>query len=604
MRVALGIHGYDLEKAFETYELMSLKYFTHATPTLFNAGTPRGNLSSCFLLGMDDSIEGIFGTVTNIAYISKWAGGIGVHLSGIRAKGSLIRGTNGLSDGILPLCLLLNREAKYINQGGKRQGSVACFLEPWHSDINDFLELRLPNGDEERRARDLFLALWIPDLFMKRVLEKGKWSLMCPDECPGLPENYGEKFEELYIKYENEGRFKKQIDAIELWNKILASQIETGLPYMLYKDTCNIKSNQKNLGTIRSSNLCSEIIEYSDGKEIAVCNLASICLPRFIETNAKGEKFYNFDKLIQISKIITYNLNKVIDINFYPVESAKISNLKHRPIGIGVQGLADVFNIMGMPFGSEEARLLNKQIHESIYYGSLYESCELSKINGPYETFTGSDFSKGILQFDYWNINKDQLMFKDKWNDLKEEIIKYGTRNSLLTALMPTASTAQIMANSEAFEPYMSNTFVRSTLAGEFVIINQNLVMDLLKLGIWSDKIRKQIIFNTGSIQTIMDIPAHIREIYKTAFEIKQRDIIQQSIDRGAFVDQSQSLNLFMGKPDNNILSSAHFFGWKNGIKTGMYYLRNKPAVLPLQFGLDVEKKEKDDKPECLMCSA
>lgn len=591
MRVAIGIHGYDLDSAFETYDLMSQKYFTHATPTLFNSGSRRQQNSSCFLIGMEDNIEGIFKTISNIAHISKWAGGIGVHLSAIRGKGSLIRGTQGTSDGIIPLCLLLNREGKYINQGGKRNGSIACYLEPWHCDIFEFCELRKNTKDEDSKARDLFLALWVSDIFMRRVEENGVWSLMCPDECPHLVSTHGEEFERLYIKYETDGRFKRQVKARDLWYHILDCQIETGMPYMLYKDHANKKSNQQNLGTIRSSNLCAEIIEYSNGtNETAVCNLGSICLPMFIDTDKDGNKTYNYEKLLYVSKVLTKNLNKIIDNNFYPIEEAKYSNLKHRPIGVGVQGTADVYNILGLPFGSEKAREINKKIFETIYYGTLVASNELAKTDGAYETFHGSPFSKGLLQYHLWGLTEKDLLMGYDWNGLVDNIKKYGTRNSLLTALMPTASTSQIMKNVESFEPYMSNVFVRSTLAGDFIVINENLINDLIKLNIWSDDVRKKIIIFNGSIKDIPEIPEHIKNVYKTAFEISLKDIITQSIERGPFVDQSQSMNLFMDKSNFDKLSSAHFYGWKNGIKTGMYYLRTRPAVDPIQFGIDIEE--------------
>jgi ribonucleoside-diphosphate reductase alpha chain len=622
MRVALAMWGGNLERVFETYDNLSLKYFTHATPTLFNSGTNRQQMSSCFLLGVGDNIEGIFKTITNTAYISKWAGGIGIHLTAIRAKGSLIRGTNGRSDGIIPLCVLLEKEGRYINQGGKRNGSIAIYLEPWHADVFDFIELRQPNGDENMRARDLFLALWTPDIFMKRVLEDGVWSLMCPDQCPGLVDSHGDSFEKLYLRYEQEGKFIKQVKAMDLWNKIIECQIQSGMPYLLYKDHANNKSNQQNLGTIRSSNLCAEVIEYSDDDEIAVCNLASICLPQFINYDENNNPYYNFNKLMEISSLCTRNLNRIIDINYYPVQTAKSSNAKNRPIGIGIQGLVDVYNIFGYSFGSDEAKLLNKKIFETIYYGALKESNELAKEYGPYETFTGSPMSEGKLQYHLWGIKDEDLLMGYNWKFLAEDIKINGVRNSLLTALMPTASTAQIMGNCESFEPYHSNIFVRETLAGEFIVVNKNLMRDLIKEGIWSEKIRKKIIIDNGSIQNISEIPQKYKDIYKTAFEIKLKDIIDQSADRGIFIDQSQSLNLFMGESDRNKLHSAHIHSWKRGLKTAMYYLRSKPATDPINFGLDIEeikelKKEMGDKKEkickwrpgvklseCDMCSA
>ena len=590
MRVALAMWGGNLDRVFETYDNLSLKYFTHATPTLFNSGTNRQQLSSCFLLGMGDNIEGIFKSISNVAFISKWAGGIGIHLTSIRAKGSLIRGTNGKSDGIIPLCVLLEKEGRYINQGGKRNGSIAIYLEPWHADVFDFIELRQPNGDENMRARDLFLALWTPDLFMKRVLENGMWSLMCPDQCPGLANNHGEKFEELYLKYEKEGRYMKQVRAMELWNKIIECQIQSGMPYLLFKDHANNKSNQKNLGTIRSSNLCAEVIEHSDDNDIAVCNLASICLPRFIKTDSEGKLFYDFEKLVEISRLCTRNLNRIIDINYYPVHSAKETNNRNRPIGIGIQGLVDVYNIFSYPFGSQEAKTLNKKIHESIYYGALLESNELAKEFGPYETFEGSPMSEGLLQYHMWGLKNEDLLMGYDWDSLVESIKTYGVRNSLLTALMPTASTAQIMGNCESFEPHHSNIFIRETLAGEFIVVNKNLMKDLIKDNLWSEKIRKKIVIDNGSIQNISEIPQKYKDIYKTAFEIKLKDIIDQSADRGVFVDQSQSLNLFMGESDRNKLHSAHVHSWKRGLKTGMYYLRSRPATDPINFGVDVEE--------------
>lgn len=590
MRLAIGIHGYNLDSAFETYELISQRYFTHATPTLFNAGTKRPQMSSCFLSGMADSIESIFETISELAYISKWSGGIGIHLSGIRAKGSIIRGTNGKSDGIVPLCIVLNWVARYINQGGKRNGSIAAYLEPWHADIFEFVELRSNKGSESLRARDLYLAIWTCDLFMKRAENNEMWSLMCPDQCPGLNTTHGEEFEKLYTQYESEGKYVKQVKAIDLWKHIMTSHIETGFPYMLYKDNANKKSNQKNLGTIRSSNLCAEIIEYSDEHETAVCNLASICLPRFIIENEDGTKSYNFKKLGEVTRVCVRNLNNVIDRNFYPTPKTKRSNMRHRPMGIGVQGLADLYNMMSYPFNSDEAKLLNKQIFETIYYHALDESKECARLHGrSYETFKDSPLSKGIYQFNMWGLEEKDLLMGFDWEKLTCEIKKYGVRNSLLTALMPTASTSQIMANSECIEPYMSNIFVRSTLAGDFIVVNKNLMKDLDKLGLWTEDIRKKLLIYNGSVQQIKEIPSNIKEIYKTAFEMSLKGVISQSADRGPFICQSQSLNLFIDKPDFDILNTALWSGWKMGLKTGMYYYRSVPAVNPIAFGVDVD---------------
>jgi ribonucleoside-diphosphate reductase alpha chain len=584
MRLALTIHKTNLEKVFETYNLISNRYFTHATPTLFNAGTMRQQLSSCFLLGIDDNIENILLQIGQIGIISKWAGGIGIHLSSIRSMGSDICGTNGISNGIIPLCIFMDKEAKYINQGGKRPGSIACYLEPWHADVFDFCSLRLQNsGTEDTRARDLFLALWIPDLFMKRVENDEIWSLMCPNECKNLNKVHSEEFEKLYISYESKGQYKKQIKARELWKHIMSCQIESGFPYMLYKDSINKKCNQKNLGTICSSNLCCEITEYSDGQETAVCNLASICLPKFIENGT-----YNYEKLEEVTRVIVNNLNKLIDVNYYPSENAKKSNLKNRPIGIGIQGLADVYNILDIPFNSTEAEKLNKLIFETIYYASISESNKLAIIYGPYDTFDGSPFSEGKLQFHLWNVDENDLSGRYDWKQLTENVMMHGTRNSLLTSLMPTASTSQIMSCSEGFEPIMSNLYIRTTMAGEFVCINENLIKKLIEKNIWNDDIRKLIIINNGSIQNIKQIPNDIKNVFKTAYEIPLQSIIKQSCDRGIFIDQSQSMNLFMKEPNFDILNSAHFYGWSNGIKTGMYYLRTSPAVNPIHFGIDV----------------
>jgi ribonucleoside-diphosphate reductase alpha subunit len=585
MRVAIGIHGFNLKSVIETYNWLSKRYFTHATPTLFNSGTNHPQLASCFLLGIADTLKNIFEQQKEMAMISKWAGGIGVHLTGIRGNGSIIRGTGGKSEGLIPLCIVLNKIARYVNQGGRRPGSIACYIEPYHPDIFEFVELRKQStGNDDNRALDLFLALWIPDLFMKRVEENGIWSLMCPDQCPNLNSTHGAEFEKLYLQYESEGKYKRQIKARSLWDHIIECQIESGFPYMCYKDHANNKSNQKNLGTIRSSNLCSEIIEYSDENETAVCNLSSICLPKFVSTNNEGKKYFDHDKLIELTAVIVRNLNKCIDVSFYPIESAKKSNMKHRPIGIGVQGLADVYNLMGYPYESQEAHDLNKQIFETIYYGSLVESNRLAKCHGHYESFEGSPFSQGKLQFHLW----EQEAHMYDWNTLTDNIKKYGTRNSLLTALMPTAGTSQIMGCSETTEPNMSNIYNRKTMAGEFMVVNKNLVNDLIKLGLWSDDMKQLIIINNGSIQNINNIPNKIKQIYKNADEIKLKDIITQSAERGPFIDQSQSLNLFMKEPDFQILTSAHFHGWKSGIKTGMYYLRTAPATSALQLGLDI----------------
>lgn len=590
MRVALGIHGDKLDHVFKTYNLMSERYMIHATPTLFNSGTIRPQLSSCFLLTMEDSIEGIFSTITNVAKISKWAGGIGICLSDIRAKGSLIRKTNGLSDGIVPLCQLLGVEGKYVNQGGKRNGSISIYIEPWHYDIFEFCEMRKNTKDECNKARDLFLALWVPDLFMKRVLEDGKWSLMCPDECPGLTSSHGKQFEDLYTKYERECKYRKQVNAVDLWYHIMSCQIETGMPFFLYKDNANIKSNQKNLGTIKCSNLCTEIIEYTDAKTISVCNLASVCLPRFIETkiiDGKQLKSFNYEKLIDVVEVLVCNLDIIIDKNYYPVEDAKESNMKHRPIGIGVQGLADIFNIMRYPFGSHEARILNRKIFETIYYAAMRMSNTLAKRFGIYDSFKGSPASEGILQYHMWGLTEDNLLMDYDWKSLIDDIKLYGLRNSLLTTCMPTASTAQIMGSSEGIDPYLSNVFTRATLAGEFIVINENLIKQLIEERIWSEKIRNKIIISNGSIQTIDEIPQYIKEIYKTAFELKLKDIITLSAERGPYICQSQSLNLFMEKSNFDILTSAHFYSWESGLKTGMYYLHSRPSVDPIKFGID-----------------
>merc|ERR1719411_1817256 len=585
MRVAVGIHGDDIDSAIETYNMMSEKLFTHASPTLFNAATPRPQLSSCFLLTMSgDSIEDIYDTLKRCALISKSAGGIGLNVHCIRATGSYIAGTNGTSNGLVPMLRVYNNTARYVDQGGnKRPGAFAIYLEPWHADIFAFLDLRKNHGKEEQRARDLFYALWIPDLFMKRVKEFGMWSLMCPHECPGLADCWGEEFEKLYTKYESEGKFRKQVKAQALWYAIIESQIETGTPYMLYKDACNRKSNQQNLGTIKCSNLCTEIVEYSAPDEVAVCNLASIAVNMFV----KADKTFDFDKLKMVSKVVTKNLNKIIDVNFYPVVEARNSNMRHRPIGIGIQGLADAYILMRFPFESEEACLLNKQIFETIYYGALEASCEMAEKEGPYQTYPGSPVSKGILQYDMWGVTPTSL---HDWSSLKSKIAKHGVRNSLLLAPMPTASTAQILGNNESVEAYTSNIYQRRVLSGEFQVVNQHLLRDLVELGVWSDEVKNEIISNNGSIQNIACIPADIKALYKTVWEISQKLVIRQAADRGAYIDQSQSLNIHIAEPNFGKMSSMHFYGWKQGLKTGMYYLRTKPAAQAIQFTVDKAK--------------
>ena len=589
-RVSIGIHGDDIERVVETYDAMSKGLFIHATPTLFNAGTPRPQMSSCFLVAnKDDSIDGIYDTVKECAQISKWAGGIGLHVHDIRANKSHIRGTNGTSDGIIPMLRVYNATARYVNQAGRRKGSIAVYLEPWHADILDFLEIRLNQGDEEARCRDLFSAMWIPDLFMKRVEEGGNWSLFCPDKAMGLSDVYGKEFEELYERYEREGLATKVVPAADIWKAIIKSQSETGTPYMLYKDACNEKSNQKNLGTIKSSNLCCEILEHTDKDETAVCNLASIALPKFVNKET-GE--FDYEELHRISKIVTRNLNQVIDRNFYPTDTAKRSNMRHRPIGIGVQGLADVFILCREPFGSEKSREMNRLIFETIYHASLESSCDLAGKYGPYETFEGSPFSQGILQFDMWDAPK--LSGRYDWNAMRERV-KKGTRNSLLLAPMPTASTSQILGNNECFEPYTQNIYVRRTLAGEFVVVNKHLVEDLKKVGLWSKEMKDLMVKANGSVQSIIDIPANIKELYKTVWEMSQKVIIDMAADRGVFIDQSQSMNLFVESPTLSKLSSMHFYAWKAGLKTGMYYLRSKAKARPQQFSLEVE---------CAACSA
>lgn len=592
MRVSIGIHGKDIPAVIETYDMMSQGMFIHATPTLFNAGTPRPQMSSCFLIAnKEDSIDGIYGTLTECAQISKWAGGIGMHIHNVRANKSRIRGTNGRSDGIIPMLRVFNSTARYVNQAGRRKGSIAVYLEPWHADIMDFLELRLNQGDEEARCRDLFSALWIPDLFMKRVEEGGNWSLFCPDKAPGLSDCYGEEFEQLYKQYEEEGRANESVPATEVWKAILKSQSETGTPYMLYKDSCNAKSNQKNLGVIKSSNLCTEILEYTNKDETSVCNLASIALPKYVN---KETKTFDYDKLHETTKIVTKNLNRVIDRNFYPVETARRSNMKHRPIGLGVQGLADVFNLCGLPFDCEESRLMNAHIFETIYHAALESSSELAEVDGPYESFEGSPASKGILQPDLWE-GETKFSGRYDWDEMRKRVMTKGLRNSLLLAPMPTASTAQILGNNECFEPYTTNIYLRRTLAGEFVVVNKHLVEDLKRVGLWSKEMKDLMVKAGGSIQNILDIPNDIKKLYKTVWEISQKCIIDMAADRGRFIDQSQSMNLFMESPTMSKLSSMHMYAWKAGLKTGMYYLRSKAKARPIQFSLE---------PECVACSA
>jgi ribonucleoside-diphosphate reductase alpha chain len=639
MRVAIGIHGNDIKEVLQTYELLSKKYFTHATPTLFNAGTNRPQLSSCFLCSInDDSVAGIFDSLKEVALISKYAGGIGLHIHQIRGNGSQIRGTTGTSNGIIPMLRVFNNTARYIDQEGKRLGSIAVYLETWHSDIESFLELKKNHGSEEDRCRDLFLALWISDLFMERVKTEGKWSLMCPDKCKGLSDVYGDDFKNLYEKYESEGKYVKQINAQDLWFKILEAQIEQGVPYILYKDAANKKSNQKNLGTIKSSNLCAEVLIYSSPQEIGVCNLASICLPTYIE-----EGVFNFEKLHEITKVITKNLNKVIDKNFYPVEKARVSNLKHRPIGIGVQGLADVFIKLRFPFESDNAKQLNKDIFETIYHAATEASMELSKkrhqiindikninnkildvnigtyvnefekdianpkYNGAYSSFEGSPISQGLFQFDLWNAEPSS---RYDWDKLRVDIKEYGIRNSLLLSPMPTASTSQIMGFNESFEPFTNNIFQRKTLSGEFIIINKYLINDLISRGIWNKELKDTIILHEGSVQNIPEIDDELKAIYKTAWEIKQRNIIDMSADRGQYICQTQSLNIFMEDPDFQKLSSMHFYGYSKGLKTGSYYLRTRPKAKTQQFTIDPEfaKKKRrcveENGDTCVLCSA
>jgi ribonucleoside-diphosphate reductase alpha chain len=631
MRAAIGIHGQDIEAAVETYNLMSEKWFIHATPTLFNAGTPKPQLSSCFLLSMtDDSISGIFETLARCARISQSAGGIGVSIHNIRAKGSYIKGTGGTSNGIIPMLRVFNDTARYVDQGGgKRKGAFAVYLEPWHADVLDFLELKKNHGKEELRARDLFYAMWIPDLFMERVKQDADWSLFCPNEAPGLYDCYGGEFEALYHQYEQEGRARKTVRAQELWFAILESQIETGTPYILYKDAANRKSNQKNLGTIRSSNLCTEIIEYTSPDEVAVCNLASISLPKFV----REDRSYDFEQLYQITRVVTRNLNRIIDVNYYPIPEARNSNMRHRPIGIGVQGLADAFIKMRFSFDSPEARKLNRDIFETIYFAALTESVEQAKLHGPYESFPGSPSSEGILQFDMWGVTPSKRW---DWEGLKKEIARHGLRNSLLLAPMPTASTSQILGNNECFEPYTSNIYSRRTLSGEYIVVNKHLLDDLIGLGLWNDNMKQRLLAANGSVQDIPGIPDELKDLYKTVWEISQKAIIDMAADRGAFICQSQSMNLFVENPNFGKLSSMHFYAWQKGLKTGMYYLRSKAATDPIKFTVEqslqqsrtsnkatttaeisatvpVQQAEADsgegkacslDDPDCLMCGS
>ena len=586
MRVAVGIHGEDIEAAIETYNLMSEKWFIHATPTLFNAGTPKPQLSSCFLLSMtEDSIPGIFETLTRCAKISQSAGGIGLSIHNIRAKGSYIKGTGGTSNGIVPMLRVFNDTARYVDQGGgKRKGAFAIYLEPWHADIFDFLELKKNHGKEELRARDLFYAMWIPDLFMERVKNDQDWSLFCPNEAANLFDTHGGEFEALYHKYEKEGRARKTVRAQDLWFAILESQIETGTPYILYKDAANKKSNQKNLGTIRSSNLCTEIMEYTSKDEVAVCNLASLALSKYVREDAT----YDFEKLEEVTRVVTRNLNKIIDVNYYPIIEAENSNFRHRPIGIGVQGLADAFILMRHPFDSPEAKQLNKDIFETIYYAAVSESLELAKRDGHYESFKGSPTSEGELQFDLWGVKPSD---RYDWDNLKAEIKKHGLRNSLLLAPMPTASTSQILGNNECFEPYTSNIYTRRTLSGEFVVVNKHLLKDLIGLGIWDEDMKQRLMVSNGSVQEFEEVPQNLKDLYKTVWELSQKVIIDMSADRGAYICQSQSLNLFVQDPNFGKLSSMHFYAWQKGLKTGMYYLRSKAAVDPIKFTVDEKRR-------------
>ena len=595
MRVSIGIHLDDVESALETYELMSKRYFTHATPTLFNSGTPKPQMSSCFLLTMkEDSIDGIYDTLKQTAKISQSAGGIGLSIHNVRATGSYIAGTNGTSNGIVPMLRVFNDTARYVDQGGgKRKGSFAIYVEPWHADIFDFLELKKNHGKEEMRARDLFYAMWTPDLFMKRVEENSNWTLMCPNECPDLYNLHGDEFDELYQKYESEGRGRKTIKARELWEKILESQIETGTPYMLYKDSANRKSNQKNLGTIRSSNLCTEILEFTSSDEVAVCNLASIALPMFVKDG-------NFDHkaLFDVTVRVTKNLNRVIDRNYYPVKEAENSNFRHRPVGLGVQGLADTFIMLRLPFTSDKAKELNQEIFETLYFAAVTASVEEAKKDGVYQTYKGSPISKGEFQHNLWGIKDEDLSGRWDWSGLRKKVKKHGVRNSLLVAPMPTASTSQILGNNECFEPYTSNIYTRRVLSGEFIVVNKHLLEDLVQLGLWNEEMKQELMRNNGSIQNIENIPVNIKELYRTVWEMSMKDIIDMSRHRGYFIDQSQSLNLFMEGATMAKLTSMHFYGWKSGLKTGMYYLRTKSAVDAIKFTLDNKSKENTSKVE------
>ena len=599
MRVSIGIHGADLTAVKLTYDLMSQKYFIHATPTLFNAGTPRPQLSSCFLIAMeDDSIDGIYNTLKDCALISKYSGGIGLHIHNIRAKDSHIQGTNGKTDGLVPMLKVFNATARYVNQSGKRNGSFAIYLEPWHPDIEDFLEMRKNHGDEEMKARDLFYALWVSDLFMERVKDNAKWSMFCPHECPGLADVYGDKFRDLYSKYESEGRARKVVNARDLWFRILDAQMETGTPYLLFKDAVNMKTNQQNLGTLKSSNLCVEINQYSDDKETAVCNLASIGLPTYIENAV-----FNYEKLHEVVKVIVKNLNNVIDVNFYPTDKTRLSNMRHRPVGIGVQGLADTFVLLDLAFHSDAAKEVNKKIFETIYHAALERSCELAVSDGAYETFPGSPASKGTLQFDMWSVAPSD---RYDWTALKADIVRHGLRNSLLVAPMPTASTSQILGFNECFEPFTSNIYSRRTLAGEFVVINKYLVKELIGLGQWNDQVKNNIVANLGSVQQLDFLSDHMKQKYKIVWEIPMKHVIDMAADRGAFICQSQSMNLWVEDPTYNTLTSMHFYSWKKGLKTGIYYLRRKAKHQAQQFTIEPEKKagvEEEHDEICEMCS-
>ena len=623
LRVSVGIHGDSLQRVQETYDLMSQKYFVHATPTLFNAGTPHPQLSSCYLLSMEsDSIEGIFNTLSECAVISKWAGGIGMHIHNVRAKGSHIRGTNGHSNGLVPMLRVFNNTAKFVDQGGgKRNGSIAIYLEPWHADVQAFLQMKKNHGEEELKARDLFYAMWIPDLFMQRMHTGGQWTLFCPDECPGLADVWGAEFEALYTRYEQEGRGRETMAARDLWIQILDAQMETGTPYLLYKDTCNRKSNQQNLGTIKSSNLCTEIVEYSDPGETAVCNLGSIALPSFLIPATEGateeeevqKPAFDFDKLHEVAKVLTYNLNRVIDINYYPTPKTRTSNFKNRPVGIGVQGLADLFMALKLPFDSPAAKLLNKQIFETIYHGALEQSLELAKESGAYETFAGSPASRGVLQFDMWNVTplSKESGGRYDWPQLKADIVTWGLKNSLLLAPMPTASTSQILGFNECFEPITSNIYSRGTNAGQFLLANKYLQNDLIRLGLWNEQVKNNIVANNGSVQQIDIIPSELRAVYRTVWEIPMKSLIDMAADRGAFICQSQSMNLWMEDPTYKTLTSMHYYSWKQGLKTGIYYLRRRAKHQAQKFTIEPTKAAfanaaaaVEEEYVCEMCSA